>query len=310
MKFMNDMAFIDLSVDITGLELENPTILAAGILGTTGASLKRMSRSGAGAVVTKSIGSEPKEGHSNPTMVKLECGFLNAMGLPNPSYKDFKNELAVAKEAGIPVIASVFGAHPDEFAEIICTMDGADAYELNVSCPHSKDYGSAVGTDPVLVEEITKAAKKAAQAPVWVKLTPNVTDIVEIGEAAQKGGAHAVVAINTVRGMCIDIYSGYPILGNLHGGLSGPAIHPISVKCVYDLYTALDIPVIGVGGIGSWQDVVETMMAGASAVQIGSAIYDNIEIFKEVCSGLSYYLATHGCTLNEIVGLAHRKVEQ
>ncbi len=307
---MDSMPSTDLSIQLTGLELENPTILAAGILGTTGASLKRMAGEGAGAVVTKSIGSEPKEGHPNPTMLKLDCAFLNAMGLPNPSYRDFREELSIASEGGVPVIASVFGAHPDEFAEIILGLEGASAYELNVSCPHASGYGTVVGTDPVLVEEITRAAKQTTDAPVWVKLTPNVTDIVEIGEAASRGGADAVVAINTVRGMAIDIHSGYPILGNLYGGLSGPAVRPVAVKCVYDLYKALDIPVIGVGGIGSWQDAVEMMMAGASAVQVGSAVYDNVNIFSEITSGLSAYLKTNDYCLDDITGLAHRKVEQ
>ncbi|MBE0524385.1 MAG: dihydroorotate dehydrogenase [Methanosarcinales archaeon] len=299
-----------LAIEITKLKLENPIILAAGVLGTTGSSLKRMADSGAGAVVTKSIGSEPKEGHPNPTMVKLDCGFLNAMGLPNPSYKDFQDELAAAKLGGIPVIASVFGAHPDEFAEIINGLQGADAYELNVSCPHASGYGAVVGTDPVLVEDITRAAKKAAKAPVWVKLTPNVTDIVEIGEAAQKGDADAVVAINTVRGMAVDIHSGYPLLGNIYGGLSGKAIRPVAVKCIFDLYKALDIPIIGVGGVESWQDVVEMMMAGASAVQIGSAVHDNINIFNQICTGLTRYLSDTNYTLHEIIGLAHRRMDQ
>ena len=299
-----------LALEITGLELENPIILAAGVLGTTGSSLKRMADLGAGAVVTKSIGSEPKEGHPNPTMVKLDCGFLNAMGLPNPSYKEFQDELAIARQGGVPVIVSVFGAHPDEFAEIITGLQGADAYELNVSCPHASGYGAVVGTDPVLVEEITRAAKKATKAPVWVKLTPNVTDIVVIGEAAQKGGADAVVAINTVRGMAVDIHSGYPILGNIYGGLSGQAIRPVAVKCVFDLYKALDIPIIGVGGVGSWQDVVEMMMAGASAVQIGSAVYDDVNIFNKICNGLSGYLSDKNYTLHDIIGLAHRRVDQ
>jgi len=299
-----------LALEITGLKLENPIILAAGVLGTTGSSLKRMADSGAGAVVTKSIGSEPKEGHQNPTMVKLDCGFLNAMGLPNPSYKDFQDELATAKQGGIPVVASVFGAHPDEFAKIIIGLQGADAYELNVSCPHATGYGAVVGTDPVLVEEITRAAKKATRAPVWVKLTPNVTDIVVIGEAAQKGGADAVVAINTVRGMAVDIHSGYPILGNIYGGLSGQAIRPMAVKCVFDLYNALDIPIIGVGGVGNWQDAVEMMMAGASAVQIGSAVYDDINIFNKICTGLSGYLSDKNYTLHDIIGLAHRRLDQ
>jgi len=299
------MSSTDLSIQLTGLELENPTILAAGILGTTGASLKRIAGEGAGAVVTKSIGSEPKEGHPNPTMLKLDCGFLNAMGLPNPS---FKEELTIASEGGVPVIVSVFGAYPDEFAEIITGLEGASAYELNVSCPHASGYGTVVGTDPVLVEEITRAAKQTTDAPVWVKLTPNVTDIVGIGEAASRGGADAVVAINTVRAMAIDIHSGYPILGNLYGGLSGPAVRPVAVKCIYDLYEALDIPVIGVGGIGSWQDAVEMMMAGASAIQVGSAVYDNVNIFSEITNGLSAYLEANDYCWYDITGLAHRKV--
>lgn len=302
------MTRTDLSINLTGLALENPTILAAGVLGTTGSSLKRMANSGAGAVVTKSIGIEPNPGHRNPTMFKLECGFLNAMGLPNPSCKEFRDELCIAKEGGVPVIASVFGAHPDEFSQIIAGLDGADAYELNVSCPHAGGYGTAVGTDPVLVEEITRAAKHAANVPVWVKLTPNVTDIVGIGEAAQNGGADAVVAINTLRGMAIDIHSGYPILGNRFGGLSGPAIHPVAVKCVYDLYQVLEIPVIGVGGIANYQDAVEMMMAGARAVQIGSAVYDSINVFNEVTDGLTRYLADNNIVLEDIIGLAHRKV--
>lgn len=304
MRSYNSMT--DLSIALTGLELHNPTILAAGVLGTTGSSLKRMALSGAGAVVTKSLGSVPNRGHSNPTMIGLEYGFLNAMGLPNPSYKDFSGELATAREGGVPVIASVFGAHPAEFEEIISGLAGPDAYELNVSCPHAGGYGASVGNDPVLVEDITRAARKAADAPVWVKLTPNVTDIVEIGEAAQRGGADAVVAINTVRGMAVDINSGYPILGHIYGGLSGRSIHPIAVKCVFDLYSSLDIPVIGVGGVSNWQDAIEMMMAGASAVQIGSAVYDNINIFSEICKGLSGYLGERA--LRDIVGLAHRMV--
>ena len=275
-----------LTVEAGGLTLANPTILAAGILGTTGASLKRVASMGAGAVVTKSIGAEPKYGHPNPSLVKLESGYINAMGLPNPSYKEYSQELDTAKESGVPVIASIFGATEAEFAEIAKGLPGAAAYELNVSCPHAKGYGMQVGTDPALVKAITKAVKGAVKAPVWVKLTPNVTDITSIGIAAQEGGADAVVAINTVKAMAIDIDSGYPILGNIQGGLSGPAVKPIAVRCVHDLYAALDIPVIGVGGISTWADAVEIIMAGATAVEIGSAVYDDIGVFASVSMGL------------------------
>ena len=254
---------------LTGLKLKNPTILAAGVLGTTGASLCRVAREGgAGAVVTKSIGPAPKTGHSNPSMVKLDCGFLNAMGLPNPSYPGFLQELDIAKkDSDVPVIASIFGGTPSEFAEVAEGLlpGKPDAFELNVSCPHAEGYGAAVGSNPCLVEAVTAAVKDVSKVPVWVKLTPNVSDITCIGTAAESGGADAVVAINTVKGMAIDIESGYPVLGNRSGGLSGKAVKPVAVKCVYDLYTALEIPVIGVGGVSSWQDAVEMMMAGASS---------------------------------------------
>jgi dihydroorotate dehydrogenase (NAD+) catalytic subunit len=293
-----------------GLKLANPTILAAGIMGTTGASLKRMAGMGAGAVVTKSIGVEPKYGHPNPTMVALENGYINAMGLPNPSYKEFSRELKVAKEAPVPVIASIFGATADEFIEIARGLPGADAYELNVSCPHAIGYGMQVGTDPALVKSITRAVKDVVSVPVWVKLTPNVTDIREIGLAAQEGGADAVVAINTLKAMAIDIDTGYPILGNVHGGLSGPAIRPVALRCVYDLYATLEIPVIAAGGVSTWADAVEMMMAGARAVEIGSAVYEDTGVFAAVAMGISDYLDRKDLPLKDIVGMAHQRVKK
>lgn len=294
-----------LSLTLTGLKLENPLMLAAGIMGTTGGSLKRIAENGAGAVVTKSIGLEPKGGHSNPSMVEVDCGYLNAMGLPNPSYKNFQGEIDIAKEAGVPVIASIFGGCSLDFSEIAGALC-ADAFELNVSCPHAHGYGTEIGTDPDLVEDITRAVKRAANLPVWVKLTPNVTNIKDIGLAAQRGGADAVVAINTVRGMAIDIESGYPILGNKFGGLSGRAIKPVAIKCVFDLYEALDIPVIGVGGISEASDVIEFMMAGAAAVEIGSAIGNNINIFNDISSCMESFLEEKEWTLEDIHGMAHR----
>jgi dihydroorotate dehydrogenase (NAD+) catalytic subunit len=293
-----------LSLALTGLNLKNPLMLAAGIMGTTGDSLKRAAQAGAGAVVTKSIGTEPRSGHSNPSMVEVDCGYLNAMGLPNPSYKNFQNEIDRAREGEVPVIASIFGGCSPDFSEIAKFLD-ADAFELNVSCPHAHGYGAEIGTDPALVEDITHAVKIAVNVPVWVKLTPNVTDIKSIGLAAQHGGADAVVAINTVRGMAIDVESGYPILGNKFGGLSGRAIKPVTVKCVYDLYEVLDIPVIGVGGISDWKDAVEIIMAGAKAVQIGSAVGNNINIFNDISSCMEAFLEEKEWKLDDICGMAH-----
>ncbi|MFZ3166138.1 MAG: dihydroorotate dehydrogenase [Candidatus Methanoperedens sp.] len=294
-----------LSLTLTGLKLKNPLLLAAGVMGTTGSSLKRIADNGAAAVVTKSLGIEPKTGHANPSMVEVDCGYLNAMGLPNPSYKNFQQEIDIARDSGVPVIASIFGGCALDFSQIAGTLD-ADAFELNVSCPHAHGYGADIGTDPTLVEDITVAVKTATDAPVWVKLTPNVTDIKIIGLAAQRGGADAVVAINTVRGMAIDIESGYPVLGNRFGGLSGRAIKPAAIKCVYDLYDSLDIPVIGVGGISDWKDAVEFIMAGALAVEIGSAVGNNINIFKDISKGMEAFLAEKEWTFNEIYGRAHK----
>jgi dihydroorotate dehydrogenase (NAD+) catalytic subunit len=295
-----------LSLTLTGLKLKNPLMLAAGIMGTTGGSLKRIADNGAGAVVTKSLGIEPIGGHSNPSMVEVDCGYLNAMGLPNPSYKNFQQEIDIARGASTPVIASIFGGCALDFSEIAGTLD-ADAFELNVSCPHAHGYGAQIGTDPDLVEDITKAVKAATFAPVWVKLTPNVTDITSIGLAAQRGGADAVVAINTVRAMAIDINSGYPILGNRFGGLSGRAIKPVAIKCVYDLYDALKIPVIGVGGISDWKDAIEFIMAGARAIEVGSAVGNNINVFRDISSGMEAFLMEKEWTLDEIYGMAHKK---
>ncbi len=298
-------------MNITGLHLKNPTILAAGIMGTTGASLIRMAREGAGAVVTKSIGPQPKDGHSNPSMVKLDCGYLNAMGLPNPSYESFLPELEKAKnKAGVPVIASIFGGNPEEFRMVAEGLISGkpDAFELNISCPHAMGYGASVGTDPAMVKAVTSEVCGITDIPVWVKLTPNVTDIITIGEAAQAGGADALVAINTVRGMAIDIHSGYPVLGNRFGGLSGEAVRPVAVKCVYDLYANLEIPIIGVGGISTWEHAVEMIMAGACAVQIGSGVYEGLNVFSDITAGINCFLQENGYTnIEDITGIAHER---
>lgn len=305
-KYLQRMHIHMLSLTLTGLKLKKPLILAAGIMGTTGGSLKRIAQAGAGAVVTKSIGVKASRGYNNPSMVEVDSGYLNAMGLPNPSYKNFQEEIEKAREGGVPVIASIFGGCSEEYSEVANGLD-ADAFEINVSCPHAFGDGNDVGTDPTLVEEITRSVKNAVKVPVWVKLTPNVTDIKSIGLAAERGGANAVVAINTVRAMAIDIESGHPILGNKFGGLSGPVIKPIAIRCVYDLYETLNIPVIGVGGITDWKDAIEFIMAGAQAVEIGSAVGNNINIFNDISSCMEAFLNENEWTLDDIYGKAHRK---
>ncbi|ADN36678.1 dihydroorotate dehydrogenase family protein [Methanolacinia petrolearia DSM 11571] len=287
------------SVSVGGIDLKNHLILAAGVLGTTGASLNRVLESGAGGVVTKSIGPYPKEGHKGPCVQVLDGAVINAMGLPNPS-RDFTEEIAPLK--GKPVIASIFGANPEEFAEVASWfMDSAAGFELNVSCPHAEGYGAQIGSDPDLVYECTRAVSKTGK-PVWVKLTPNVTSIADCGAAAERAGASALVAINTVRAMRISTDLRKPMLGNGSGGLSGDAIFPIAVKCVWDLYEACDIPIVGCGGVSSADNVIEMMMAGASAVEIGSAVLNGVDIFEKI-SGELY--SGDGVSAEEIVGCAH-----
>ncbi|WP_321504521.1 dihydroorotate dehydrogenase [uncultured Methanoregula sp.] len=282
-----------------GVTLDNHLILAAGILGTTGSSLSRMLLLGAGGVVTKSIGPVPKEGHAGPCLVVLEDGLMNAMGLPNPS-KDFVEELAgLAKK---PVIVSIFGGNPEEFAEVAGWFCGKVAgFELNLSCPHAEGYGAAIGSDPALVEACTRAVSRTG-IPTWVKLTPNVTDITAIGRAAEKGGASALVAINTVKAMRISTGLGRPVLGHGYGGLSGPAIFPIAVRCVYELYEAVKIPIIGCGGVSTADNAIEMMMAGAAAVELGSAVYGDVNVFDTIKKEL---YAKDGIKPEGIMGCAH-----
>lgn len=286
-------------VDLGGVPVRNHLVLAAGVLGTCASSLSRMLRQGAGAVVTKSIGPEPRFGHAGPCVVVLEDGVMNAMGLPNPS-KEFVQELSLLE--GEPVIVSIFGGNPQQFHEVAGWFaDTALAFELNVSCPHASGFGAQIGTNPDMVKACTEAVKEWKK-PVWVKLTPNVTDITSIGKAAEEGGADAIVAINTVRAMRISTGLKRPVLGNVYGGLSGKAIFPIALRCVYELYEACSIPIIGCGGVSSAEDVIEMMMAGAQGVEIGSAVVRDPEIFKRISQDL---YAPDGVFAREIVGCAH-----
>lgn len=301
-----------LAVEIAGLKLSNPTMLAAGILGMTRASLKEASDCGAGAVVTKSVGLKSREGYSNPTVAQVACGLLNAMGLPNPGVNEFKEEIKEVKqsETPIPLIVSIYGFSTSEFVKVakVAAEAGADALELNVSCPHVRDTGAEIGQNPSLVAEVVEEVKKNVLQPVFVKLTPNVADIVGVAKVAVEAGADALVAVNTVRAMAIDVETTRPILSNRIGGLSGPAIKPIAVRCVYEIYREVDVPIVGCGGVASWGDAVEFMLAGASAVQIGTAISaKGMGVFKSITRGISSYLKRKGFrSIEEIVGLSHR----
>ena len=298
-----------MTIEIAGLKLRNPIMLAAGVLGISSSLLRRVVEAGAGAVVTKSIGLEPRAGYPNPTVAVVKCGLLNAMGLPNPGIESFSEEITALKILNVPVIVSVFGSSPEEFAHIARETEkaGADALELNASCPHVKGVAE-ICQDPLLLSKVVESVKSAVSVPVFTKLSPNVADIVETAKTAEDAGSDAVTAINTVRAMAIDIETGCPILANKIGGLSGPAIKPIAVRCVYEISRSIGIPVIGCGGVTCWQDAVELLLAGATAVQIGTAIAkEELTIFNEVAAGIRDYLREkeYG-KVKEIIGLSHR----
>lgn len=305
------MKYESLKVNLAGLHLKNPTILASGILGYSAETFESIVEGGAGAVVTKSVGLKPRKGYANPTVVQVSCGLINALGLPNPGIKEFTKDIEEAKVVlNVPLIVSVYGFSAEEYTTVArkAVKAGADAVELNVSCPHVKETGAEIGQNTEVLAEVVKSVKAAVEKPVFVKLSPNVTDIAETAEAAVKAGADALTAINTVKAMAIDLETAKPILSNRIGGLSGPAIKPIAIRCIYELYERVKAPIIGCGGITSWRDAVEFMLAGATAVQIGTAIaLKGPGVFKAVAKGIGAYLKKKGFrSVTEIVGLAHR----
>jgi len=300
-----------LAVDLAGLRLRSPTLNASGVLGMSAPLLKRVYDSGAGAVVTKSLGPTARPGHINPTVVEVEGGFLNAMGLPNPSVEGFLEELRELKHDKVPVVASFFASTFEEFqssAKALCGA-GADALELNLSCPNVGGEPGMCAADPISVERVTAAVKEVATVPVFVKLSPSVTDIAVVAVAAEKGGANAITAGNTLKAMAIDIDFKRPILTNVTGGLSGPALKPVALRCVWEIAEAVKVPVIGCGGVSNWRDAVEYILAGASAVEIGTAVmHEGFEVYKRVNEGVEKYLAQNGfSSVKEAVGAAHRK---
>lgn len=307
-----------LKTEISGVKFENPLILAAGVMGSTASSLNWILDSGAGGVVTKSFSKEANLGYKNPTTVAVEGGIINAIGLSNPGVVNFKNELSLIKKTNSNgqnniTIASIYGSNPEEFSYLVNEIEShVNMIELNVSCPHAMSgCGAAIGQDPELTYEIVKAVKNTSSTniPIIAKLTPNVTDLNEIAKSAEKGGADALTLINSLGpGMKIDINAKKPILSNKFGGMSGPAIKPVAIRCVYDAYKNCDIPIIGVGGIFNYEDVVEFLYAGASAVQIGTSImYEGVEIFSKISNDLKDFMKNNEFkSVDEMIGYTHR----
>lgn len=297
----------DTSVNIGPVSFSNPFLLASGILDENGYTIRRILDEGAGGAVTKSIGLAERKGYRPPIVVPLKNGFLNAVGLPNPGIDEFAFEMKEAVSSGKPVVGSIFAATPEEFLELGKKMErfGASAVELNLSCPHVKGVGSEIGSDPELVKEIVTLLKGKLKIPVYSKLSPNVTDVLEIAEAAS--GSDAFVLINTVRGMAIDIEARKPVLSNKVGGLSGSAIKPVGIRTVWDIYENFRNPIFGVGGIERIEDAIEYIMAGATAVQIGTALYSQGRgVFRTLEKDMIEFMQReHLDSIGELVGVAH-----
>lgn len=299
-----------LQTKICNINLKNPTILASGILGVAKETVERIGKSGAGAVTLKSLCHEERAGFANPTMFGYDGVFLNAVGLPgqgiDSAIKDFKR----LDDLSVPVIGSIYGYRIEQFGQVAKKMASLNPamIEVDVSCPHM-DYGKPYYADPELTAKVTKAVKaNAGRIPVSIKLSPNVYDIKEIAHSAEKSGADAITAINAASGMVIDISARKPILANKIGGVTGPALKPIAVKCVYEIYETVKIPIIGTGGVTYGKDAVEMVMAGATAVGIGTGIYyRGISVFKKVCDEMEAWMKKNRVkNLDEVRGCAHK----
>jgi dihydroorotate dehydrogenase (NAD+) catalytic subunit len=298
-----------LSTSIGTLTLERPTILASGILGISLDIFERLYRSGAGAVVTKSLSKEPWDGYVNPTIFSVKGGgWLNAVGLANPGATEFSNMISKSHE--VPIIVSLVGSTEDDFDFMIKQFENCkiSAYELNLSCPHVAKVGLEVGDDIELVKKIVKKVKSDTNVPVIAKVGLGTTNYLDTVGAACEAGADGITAINTIRAMAIDVETQKPILSNRIGGLSGTPIKPIAVRCVYEISSKFDVPIIGCGGISTWQDAVEFILAGASAVQFGSVLGDHwTEVFAEINNGIKNYMERNGYSkINEMIGNAKK----
>ncbi len=298
-----------LSTSIGTLTLERPSILASGILGISLDIFERLYRSGAGAVVTKSLSKEPWDGYVNPTIFSVKGGgWLNAVGLANPGATEFSNMISKSHE--VPIIVSLVGSTEDDFDFMVKQFENCkiSAYELNLSCPHVAKVGLEVGDDVELVKKIVKKVKSNTNVPVIAKVGLGTTNYLDTVGAACEAGADGITAINTIRAMAIDVETQKPILSNKIGGLSGTPIKPIAVRCVYEISSKFDIPIIGCGGISTWQDAVEFILAGASAVQFGSVLGEHwTEVFAEINNGIKNYMDKNGYSkMSEMIGNAKR----
>lgn len=290
-----------------GLVIRNPVMTASGTFGYGEEYSRYVDLNRLGAVILKGISLDPRAGNPPPRIMETPCGMLNSIGLENVGLKVFlKDKLPFLRQCDTPVIVNIFGETIDEYrclAECLSRAEGVKALEVNISCPNVKRGGIAFGTEPGMAAEVTRAVKEATDLPVIVKLSPNVTDITVIAAAVEKAGADALSLINTLRGMSVDVETRVPHLRNITGGLSGPAIRPIALRMVWEVVQTVSIPVIGIGGIMDARDALQFLIAGASAVQVGTASFLNPGAVLEVLTGIETYLERHSLEdIRELIG--------
>lgn len=288
---------VNLSVEIAGIKMKNPIMAASGTFGYGEEYRDYIPINRLGALITKGISLKPQAGNPPPRLVETTGGMLNAIGLQNIGVNALIEEkVSRLKKFGTPVIINIFGTTLKEYAEVARRLEeirGIAGLEVNISCPNLKRGGISFGTDPREVFKVVSKVRKSSSRPILVKLSPNVTDIKVIARSAEEAGADAISLINTLTGMAVDVETRAPKLGNITGGLSGPAIKPIALRMVWEVYNKVNIPIIGMGGIINAQDALEFIIVGASAVQIGTAHFLNPSVDLEVIAGLEKYLKDH-----------------
>ncbi len=295
-------------VKIAGVEFQNPVMEASGTFGSGMEYSEFVDLNKLGAVVTKGVANKPWPGNPTPRVAEVKSGMLNAIGLQNPGIDVFcQRDLKFLEQfPNTRVVVNVCGHTTEEYIEVVDRLASekrVDMLEINISCPNVKEGGIAFGQDPKAVEAITREVKKHAAQPVIMKLSPNVTDITVMAKAAEAGGADAISLINTLTGMKIDVERQSFVLANKTGGMSGPAVHPIAVRMVYQCAQAISIPIIGMGGISTWEDAVEMMLAGATAISVGTANFYNPTATTDICTGIEDYMSRKGIEdINSIIG--------
>ena len=294
-------------VNIAGVEFKNPVMVASGTFGSGAEYDEFVDLNRLGAVVTKGVANVPWEGNPTPRIAETYGGILNAVGLQNPGYDLFaKRDIPYLKKYDTNIIVNVCGRTTEDYIDVVEKLghEDVDMLEINISCPNVKHGGIAFGQDPKAVEAITKEVKKVAKQPVIMKLSPNVTDITEMAKAAEAGGADALSLINTLTGMQIDVERQKFVLANKTGGLSGPAIKPVAVRMVYQVANAVKVPIIGMGGIANAKDAMEFILAGATAVSVGTANFNNPHTTIDVIEGIEDYMKRHNVEdINSLIGL-------